>query len=60
MKILTHFITALKKFKALHNNEKKQASENLGILTSGIYASCVGSKKTAGGYKWKYVNDLNK
>lgn len=38
----------------------KEASENLGILTSGIYASCVGAKKTAGGYKWKYVDDLNK
>lgn len=38
----------------------KQASESLGILTSGIYASCVGKKKTAGGYKWKYVDDLNK
>ena len=38
----------------------KQASESLGIQTSGIYASCVGTRKTAGGYKWKYVDDLNK
>lgn len=38
----------------------KQASERLGIQTSGIYASCVGTRKTAGGYKWKYVDDLNK
>ena len=38
----------------------KQASEKLGILTSGIYASCVGAKKTAGGYKWKYVKDFNR
>jgi hypothetical protein len=38
----------------------KQASKSLGIQMSGIYASCVGIRKTAGGYKWKYVDDLNK
>lgn len=38
----------------------KQASDKLGILTSGIYAACVNVKNTAGGYKWKYVKDLNK
>ena len=38
----------------------KQASEKLGILTSGIYASCAGTRKTAGGYKWKYIKDFNK
>lgn len=41
-------------------NSVKQASESLGILTSGIYASCIGEKKTAGGYKWRYIKDLNK
>lgn len=38
----------------------KKASESLGILTSGIYASCVGSKITAGGFKWMYLKDINK
>ena len=38
----------------------KLASKELGLLTSGIYAVCVKQKKTCGGYKWKYVKDLNK
>ena len=36
----------------------KQASENTGIAGTCISNVCNGKQKTAGGYKWKYINEL--
>ena len=39
-------------------NSVKEASMNLSISENNIYASCIGKRITAGGYKWKYIKDL--
>ena len=40
-------------------NSLKEASEKTGIIKSTICQVCNGKGKTAGGYKWKYKNDIN-
>ena len=36
----------------------KQASEELGINTNSITGCCRGERKSAGGFYWKYLNDV--
>lgn len=36
-----------------------EASKEFGIVRSGITRCCSGKSKTAGGYHWKYADDIN-
>lgn len=48
----------LKTFNILNTFKSiKEACENTGIRSSGIQASCCGRMKSAGGFKWEYVNN---
>ena len=40
-------------------NSVKEASSTLKISANNIYNTCNGKRKTAGGYVWKYIKDLN-
>ena len=37
----------------------RDASSSLKISANNIYNSCIGKRNTCGGYKWKYIKDLN-
>lgn len=57
--------TSMAKYKAVINLDTntryesiKQASQNTGIAGTCISNVCNGKQKTAGGYKWKYINEL--
>lgn len=57
--------TSMAKYKSVINLDTntryesiKQASENTGIAGTCISNVCNGKQKTAGGYKWKYINEL--
>ena len=39
-------------------NSMAEASNELGIFKSQICCCCKGTQKTAGGYKWEYVDDV--
>ena len=43
--------------KELYFESIKNAAETLKITPSNIGSCCKGNRKTAGGYKWKYVNE---
>lgn len=37
----------------------KQAQEEIGVFSTSIISCCKGKRKTAGGFKWQYVNELH-
>ena len=43
---------------ALTFNSCKKAAEYIGVARSGITHCCLGDRKTAGGYVWKYESIL--
>ena len=36
-------------------NSQREASEKTGVCRSSITRCCTGNRKTAGGFKWKYL-----